>query len=227
MRHALATMSIAGTVLLLAACSLPTSTATTPNLPETPVPTPPVSVPVPTTGPSTLPPVNSPSAVPPVESPSPVPATPSAASPTTATAAPNEQPAASRPGTFQTVKVTAQLYPIRRSGGTASVDLYITSNNPDDTFKLWNNLSDGNTETGSADLSAVDGIRLIDTAGKKAYLPAVTADGDCVCSPNADNTFDERSSVWVSVTFAAPPASVTAMSVSVPSFGSFSNVPVI
>lgn len=213
MRHTSTTMATAGTLLLLAACSLPTSTATTPNLPE-----PPVSGPVPTTSSSILPPVTSPSAPP---------ATPSAASPTTATAAPNEQPAASRPGTFQTVKVTAQLYPIRRSGGTASVDLYITSNNPNDTFKLWNNLSDGNTETGSADLDSVDGIRLIDTAGKKAYLPAVTADGDCVCSPDSYNTVERRSSVWVSVTFAAPPATVTAMSVSVPSFGTFSNVPVI
>lgn len=206
MRQALATAATAGTALLLAVCSLPTSTPTTPDLPtEPPQSIPPVSAPAPT---------NSPSAITPTPS-------------TESTPAPNEQPVASRPGSFDKDRVVAQMYPVRRSGGTATVDLYIASQDLDDTFMVSGNLGDGNTETGSKTLESVDGIRLIDTTAKKAYLPAITADGACVCSPDDTNTMTYRSSVWVTVTFAAPPATVTTMSVSVPSFGTFTDVPVI
>ena len=135
-----------------------------------------------------------------------------------------EEPVATRPGSFDKDKVVATLYPVRRSGETASVNLYIAAQDADGTFMLLNSLGDGNTETSSKALTSVDGIRLIDPVGKKAYLPAVTADGQCVCSPDDGATGEIRSSVWVTVTFAAPPAQLTMINVTVPTFGTFTDV---
>lgn len=123
--------------------------------------------------------------------------------------------------------MSVQVFPVRRSGGTATVDLYIASHDPEESFTLFDHLSDGNTETSSRNTTSVDGIRLLDTTAKKAYLAAVTADGACVCSPDDEHTASFNSSVWVTVTFAAPPVGVTAVSVSVPTFGTFTDVPLI
>ena len=214
MRCTLAAVAAAGTVLILTSCSLPSTAPAAPDLPSDP----PVSTPAPSDGPATS--LPTPAATPAV--------TPAAATPSsTPTQAVGEEPVATRAGSIDKVRVTAQLFPVRRSGGTATVDLYIASRDPEETFMLSDNLGDGNTETASTALSSVDGIRLLDTHAKKAYLPAVTADGACVCSPDDDNTWTFHSSVWVTVTFAAPPASVTTISVSVPNFGTFTDVPVI
>jgi hypothetical protein len=137
-----------------------------------------------------------------------------------------DTPVATRPGSFDKDKVVATLYPVRRSGETASVNLYIAAQDPDGTFMLLNSLGDGNTETSSKALTSVDGVRLVDPVAKKAYLPAVTADGQCVCSPDDGATGEVRSSVWVTVTFAAPPTELTMINVTVPTFGTFTDVPV-
>ncbi len=201
MRRALTAAATGGATLILAACSPPTTTPTTPNLPSAQ----PSSAPAPTETP-----------------------TASMTAPTpTSTEAAGEDPVATRPGSIGKVAVTTQVFPVRRSGGTATVDLYVASRNPDDEFMISGTLGDGNTETASKSLSSVDGIRLLDTTAKKAYLPAVTADGACVCSPDDGNTMTFNSSVWVTVTFAAPPASVTTVSVAVPAFGTFTDVPVL
>lgn len=195
------TAATAGAALILAACSLPTTTPTTPDPPSAQ----PSSAPVPTETP-----------------------TASMTAPTpTSTEAAGEDPVATRPGSIGKVPVTTQVFPVRRSGGTATVDLYVASRNPDNEFMLSDTLGDGNTETASTSVNSVDGIRLLDTTAKKAYLAAVTSDGACVCSPDDDNTYTFNSSVWVTVTFAAPPASVKAVSVSVPTFGTFTNVPLV
>lgn len=202
MRRALVAAATAGAAaLILAGCSLPSTAPATPDL-ET---EPPSSVPAPTSRPA-------------ASSPAPTP---------TATPTAVEQPVATRPGSISKVRVDAQMFPVRRGGGTATVDLYIASRDPDATFMLSDHLGDGNTETASKSETSVDGIRLLDTTAKKAYLPAVTADGACVCSPDDDNTTNYNNSIWVTVTFVAPPESVNTVSVSVPSFGTFANVPVI
>ena len=137
-----------------------------------------------------------------------------------------DQPVATRPGSFDKDKVVGALYPVRRTGQTASVNLYIAAQDADGSFMLLNSLGDGNTETSSKALTSVDGVRLVDPVAKKAYLPAVTADGQCVCSPDDGATGEVRSSVWVTVTFAAPPAELTMINVTVPTFGTFTDVPV-
>ncbi len=201
MRQAFLTTAVTGAVLVLAGCSLPPTAPVTPQL-ETETRSP-SSAPAPTSGPTT---------------------TETASTPTPTA---GEQPVASRPGSFKAVRVDAQMFPVHRSGGTATVNVYIASRSPDDTFMLFDHLGDGNTETASKSSTSVDGIRLLDTAAKKAYLPAVTADGLCVCAPDDDSTMAYINSVWVTVTFAAPPETVTSVSVSVPSFGTFADVPVL
>lgn len=141
-------------------------------------------------------------------------------------AAAGDQAVATRPGSFDSDKVVATLYPVRRTGGTASVNLYIAAQDPDGTFMLLNSLGDGNTETSSKSLTSVDGVRLVDPGAKKAYLAAVTADGQCVCSPDDGAAAEVRSSVWVTVTFAAPPPQLTMINVTVPTFGTFTDVPI-
>ena len=164
------------------------------------------------------------------------PATPAASVPASQPAAPvpvpsgsasaGDQPVVSRPGSFDKDRVVATLYPVRRTGETASVNLYVAAQDPDGTFMLLNSLGDGNTETSSKALTSVDGVRLVDPVAKKAYLPAVTSDGQCVCSPDDGATGEVRSSVWVTVTFAAPPAQLTIINVTVPTFGTFTDVPI-
>jgi hypothetical protein len=195
------TAATAGAALIVAACSPPTTTPTTPDPPSAQ----PSSAPVPTQAPTASSPASTP----------------------TPTQPAGEDPVATRPGSIGKVAVTTQVFPVRRSGGTATVDLYIASRDPEETFMLSDNLGDGNTETASTALTSVDGIRLLDTTAKKAYLAAVTADGACVCSPDDANTMTLNSSVWVTVAFAAPPASVTTVSVAVPAFGTFTDVPVL
>jgi len=153
-------------------------------------------------------------------------ATPVAVPVPSGSASAGDTPVATRPGSFDQDKVVATLYPVRRTGETASVNLYIVAQDPEGTFMLLNSLGDGNTETSSKALTSVDGVRLVDPVAKKAYLPAVTADGQCVCSPDDGATGEVRSSVWVTVTFAAPPAELTMINVTVPTFGTFTDVPV-
>ena len=209
----LATLGSGAALLLAAGCGLPTTT-TTDNEPTQPMGTGTAIAPVGPVDPGENPagPAGSGSS-----SPAPVPVPSGSAS---------EVAVAARPGSFDKDKVLATLYPVRRSGETASVNLFIVAQDPDGTFMLLNSLGDGNTETSSKALTSVDGIRLVDPVAKKAYLPAVTADGQCVCSPDDGATGEIRSSVWVTVTFAAPPAQLTMINVTVPTFGTFTDVPI-
>ena len=153
-------------------------------------------------------------------------APPSAESSSAGTPAPAEQPFAVRPGAIDKLRVKASVFPVRRAGQTATVNVLIASDNPQEAFMLNGELSDGNPEVGSRSDRAVDGLRLVDTTNKKAYLPATTGDGICACTP-ADKVLDETNAVWVSVVFAAPPAELTTISVQIPQFGTITDVPLV
>ena len=153
-------------------------------------------------------------------------APPSAEPSSAGTPAPAEQPFAVRPGAIDKVRVTASVFPVRRAGQTATVNVLITSDKPQEAFMLNGELSDGNPEVGSRSDWAVDGLRLVDATNKKAYLPATTGDGICACTPD-DKILDETNAVWVSVVFAAPPADLTTISVQIPQFGTITDVPLV
>lgn len=115
----------------------------------------------------------------------PAPSAPSSADPTPAatpsTAA--DQPFAVRPGAVRRIPVHASIFPMRRSGQTATVNVMISADRELDDIDLGQRLSDGDAEVGSRNLKSVDGLRLIDAKNKKTYLPATTADGVCACTP--------------------------------------------
>ncbi len=142
---------------------------------------------------------------------------------------PVESPVAVRSGTLPSfgqlsATVSAEVYPVRRSGETAVVNIHLTSDNR---FRLGRALSDRDREVADRELASVDGVRLIDPGGKKAYLPATVGDGQCLCSPSGEAADDLVRSVWVSVVFAAPAASVRHVDVVIPVFGTVSHVPVV
>jgi hypothetical protein len=155
------------------------------------------------------------------------PASTSAAPASTSAAAVDEQPFAVRPGTVDHNRVKAYLYPVHRGGETSTVNLMIKSDDPNHTFVLGSSLGDHNPEVSASEKASVDGIRLIESGRKKAYLPATTGDGSCLCTPTSDAAYEYHTQVWVSVIFAAPPASVAAVDVFIPIFGTVSNVPVV
>lgn len=202
MRHMTGLTIAAGAAVLFAGCSVP-STPTYPT--QQPDPLPSVSTARPTGTPT---------------------AEPTGASATPTPAEPPEQPVATRPAALLKVKVRGSLYPVQRTGDMATVNLFIESQNPDETFKIFGALSDNNPETSSKNEDAADGLRLIDPAARKAYLPATTADGSCMCTPDGQAVDFGDSSEWVTVVFAAPPATTTKVDVFVPRFGTFNNVPI-
>lgn len=209
MRH-LSILALAGTTAaLLTSCGLPTGPAAPSEAPTEVAPT------VTIAPPSFATPTPAPSAsAPPPPASTPTPSDPS------------DQPVASRPAAFDKVRVTGTLYPVRRLGDTANVNLYIESRNPDQPFRTGRTLSDGNPDITSNNPYSPDGLRLIDPVAKKAYLPATIPSGSCLCTPEGDTFGSRQSALWVSVTFAAPPASTTSVDVFVPMFGTFSGVPV-
>lgn len=137
----------------------------------------------------------------------------------------SEPPFAVRPGSVEKVRVHADIFPVRRSGQTATANVMITADDPAKDFMLGQRLSDGNPEVAARDLVSADGLRLIDAKNKKTYLPATTADGVCACTPADGQLYDPSNVVWVSVVFAAPPADLTTIDLQIPMFGTVTDVP--
>jgi hypothetical protein len=154
-------------------------------------------------------------------------AAPASAAPTAApTPRPTEQPVAVRPGAFDKTAVNAYIYPVRRSGQTATANVLIRSEDPDKEFMVSTALGDGNPEVSAQNLGSVDGIRLIDNTAKKAYLPATTGEGVCLCSPTDDAAYAFNTTMWVTVVFAAPPEATSKVDLLLPVFGTVTDVPV-
>lgn len=129
-------------------------------------------------------------------------------------------------GALEETEVFAQIYPIERGGATATANVRFSLVDPDAYgFRIHRSLSDNKPELGDSGETAPDGLRLIDQGARKAYLPATINDGECLCSPRTNGFTDRHHQVTISVTFAAPPASTTAIDLMVPGFGTVSDVP--
>lgn len=73
--------------------------------------------------------------------------------------------------------------------------------------------------------NSTDGIYLVDPLHRQRYPVARDTSGHCVCSTNLSNTnLGPGESVQLTATFAAPPADVTSIDVSVPNVGVFNHV---
>lgn len=74
---------------------------------------------------------------------------------------------------------------------------------------------------------AFSGSVLTDLAGKKRYFVAADSAGACVCTVDLSGTFpDGGETVELTATYAAPPASTTTLDVTVPSMGTFRDLPI-
>jgi hypothetical protein len=138
-------------------------------------------------------------------------------------------PAATRTGSADGQKVSLQVWPVQRSGSTAVLNFAMTVDPAaKQAVSLFELFGDANSDTGNNNSGAsVDGVKLVDTENSKLYLVASDGAGNCVCT----NTFSGASAqagevVTMSATFAAPPEDVTSVSVTVPTFGTFTDVPV-
>jgi hypothetical protein len=78
---------------------------------------------------------------------------------------------------------------------------------------------------GGGDFGTISGIHLIDAANKKKYFVMRDTDGACVCSRNIANTaVGSQSVLWAK--FPAPPDDVQKITVEIPHFPPFEDVPI-
>ena len=81
------------------------------------------------------------------------------------------------------------------------------------------------------DLNATDGafsgVTITDLPGKKRYLVAADSARACVCTTGLSSTFvGAGQTLELDATYAAPPTSTTTVDVSVPTLGTFRDVPI-
>jgi hypothetical protein len=161
-----------------------------------------------------------------------LPATPSAGATASGTpnGAPTElgAPAATRDGTADEQKATLAVYPVRRSDTLAVMHFTVAvDTNADDGIFVFDLFGDGDSTTGDASSStSVDGVRLVDSARRKVYLPASDGKGNCLCSRDLKGDLEPGHTYTFYATYAAPPAEVSVLDVSFPQFGTVSRVPV-
>ena len=160
------------------------------------------------------------------------PTTPGAGATTSGTSngAPSDlgAPAATRDGTADHQKATIAVYPIRRSDTLAVLHFTVTVDpSAKDGIFVVNLFMDGDSTTGEGNSSvSVDGVRLVDNVGRKAYLAASDGEGQCMCSRHLTGDLEPGNTYTFYSTYAAPPAEVTSLDVSFPQFGTVSRVPV-
>jgi hypothetical protein len=149
---------------------------------------------------------------------------------TTTTVAPSP-PLASRTGTIDKEPVTLSIVSLKRSGTTAELTLSLSTTGSQ-SVTVGDTFDDGVAETitGGNALSGVytlDGIYLIDTTNSKKYPVARDSNNACLCDSNLlGPALTSAAPMFLSATFGAPPTTVTAVNVFIPTFGTFVNVPI-
>lgn len=176
------------------------------------------------------------------ENPSPSSSAPSSSSPATNTAAPTgpREPVAERVAQVPyddtgasafpaaSTYLVASVYGIYREGDHAQLQLGLrmAGDAPDGfiggmTFLLS---APSGIEDQDPSSNEATGMNLVDTKAGKAYLVARDAENKCLCSTNPK--FGAGTTTLVSATYAAPADDVSSMSVYLPTFGMFRDVPV-
>jgi hypothetical protein len=85
----------------------------------------------------------------------------------------------------------------------------------------------GISQTTTQSNFTVDGVAIIDTGAAKRYLPARSADHQCMCSGGlVSTTIGPDQTVYLSAVYQGLPAEVTKVSVDIPHAGVFGDVPV-
>lgn len=147
-------------------------------------------------------------------------------------AGPSEPPAGTRTITLEGRKVTLTVYPVRRSGTLSVLDFALSRppaepGEEGDRLTLSTQFDDKDSSSGARNTYSVDGVRLVDTSNRKAYLVASDARRNCLCTEDINLLgFQPGQTYPFFATFATPPPGVTEVEVSVPLFGTIPRVPV-
>jgi hypothetical protein len=155
--------------------------------------------------------------------PPPAPAVPSASMPA-APSAPGASAAPAAAGPIATADgqasgVTLDVTQLKRdSGGTVTLKWTVVNGGTDE-FKLYATMA-------SKEYDSVDGVNLLDAAGKKKYLVVRDSEGNCVCTRAVGSSLraGEKRNFWAK--FPAPPETVEKISIVVPGFSPLDDVPI-
>ena len=82
--------------------------------------------------------------------------------------------------------MTLNVFPIRRSGTLSVLDFTLglppaEPGQESETVLLSTTFDDGNSSTGDRTPYSVDGVKLVDSRNRKAYLVASETRGRCLC----------------------------------------------
>lgn len=125
---------------------------------------------------------------------------------------------ATRASALGTGQVRADVLTLRRSGELLTLEIQLTN------LDSGSLVSSQSFSVNPGD-DSVTGITLVDGRNKKRYLPAKDSAGRCLCS-KASISLNEGGSTILSATYAGPPADVDTLSVELPGFGTFADLPV-
>lgn len=155
---------------------------------------------------------------------------------------------ASRDASFGDHDITLDLNQVRVSGELMTV-LFTVTNTGDSRWQIASSLDsgefrvslsddDGEEPAGSdseadedddlakIDGGTTDGVVVTDDANGMVYRAAYDNGGNCLCSSNLSASFvDEDKSLLLNTRFAAPPEDVESVTVQIPHFGTFDDVP--
>lgn len=149
----------------------------------------------------------------------------------TTTATVTSPPLATRTGTIDKEPVTLSIVSLQRSGTTVELTMSLSTTSSQSvtvgaTFDdgVAQNITGGNALSG---IYTLDGVYLIDTTNSKKYPVARDSNNACLCDSNLlGPNLTSAAPMFLSATFGAPPTTVTAVDVFVPTFGTFANVPI-
>ena len=120
-----------------------------------------------------------------------------------------------------------QLSPVRRDGAVSHLNFTLSLPVTEQQAQLSTALGDGDGKAADSTYDTVDGVQLVDGKNSKLYLAASDGKGSCLCSRGLSSVFlRDDVPVLFTVTYAAPPADVTAVDVVMPRFGTVEGVPV-
>jgi hypothetical protein len=147
-----------------------------------------------------------------------------------ATAAELGDPVATRKAGVHGYQLRVDVFAVERRGTLADLNFAVSlleAEDADDDFQVAQTFSDGNYDSADASGFAVDGVRLLDGTNGKVHLAASDGQGSCLCTRDLSGTFiDPGDTIVMSATYAAPPEDVDTVSVQIPKFGTFTDVPV-
>ena len=130
--------------------------------------------------------------------------------------------------------MTVDLVALKRSGPTVVLNLRLRTTAADPEGRtsaqiaqaLANDVNEKTPGGDTIDTDNADGLELVDTKNRKRHLVARDTENRCVCSSGLSSVFVRPvAPVNVSATFGAPPADVRAMDVTIPGFGTMTDVP--